>query len=66
MKRNNTFSRKNILFAGSVLLFLVLGTVLTIFISVFSHKLLPQQMAGRWSEEKDVAQISCFFSVWSL
>lgn len=21
-----------------------------------------QQMAGRWSEKKDVAQISCFFS----
>ncbi|MBQ7919145.1 MAG: ABC transporter permease [Lachnospiraceae bacterium] len=63
MKRNHTFSLKKLLFTGSVLLFLVIGTVLAIVISMLSNKLLPQQMAERWSEEKDVAQISCFFSV---
>lgn len=63
MKRKHTFSLKDLLFAGSVLLFLVIGTVLSIVISVLSDNLLPQQMAERWSEEKDVAQISCFFSV---
>lgn len=63
MKRNNTFSLKKLLFAGSVLLFLVIGIVLGIVSKALSNHLLPQQMADRWSEEGDVAQISCFFSV---
>ena len=63
MKRNNTFSLKKLLFTGSVLLFLVIGIVLGIIIGVLSNNLLPQEMAERWSEEEDAAQVSCFFSV---
>lgn len=63
MKRNETFSLKKLLFAGSILLCLVVGILLGIIIDAFSDNLLPQGMAERWSKEKDVAQVSCFFSV---
>ena len=63
MKRSHTFSLKNLLFTGSVLLFLVIGIILGIVIRMMGDNLLPQQMADRWSKEGDVAQVSCFFSV---
>ena len=63
MKRNDTFSLKKLLFAGSVLLFLVIGLVLGIIIGALRNGLLPQEAAERWSKEKDAAQISCFFSL---
>lgn len=44
--------------AVSFLVFLVLWAVS----SVLSGQQLSQQMAGRWSDKKDAAQISCFFS----
>ncbi|MBR1931827.1 MAG: ABC transporter permease [Lachnospiraceae bacterium] len=42
----------------SFVCFLLLGLVCR----HMSHSLEEQQMAARWSEKKDVAQISCFFS----
>lgn len=36
--------------------------VLGIVLNAGSHSLPDQLMAARWSEEKDVAQISCFYS----
>ncbi len=63
MKRNNTFSLKKLLFAGSVLLFLVMGIVLAAIIGALSNNLLPQEAAERWSREGDAAQVSCFFSL---
>lgn len=44
--------------AASFLLFLILVAV----ISNFSSKQQSQQMADRWSEKKDISQVSCFFS----
>ncbi len=42
----------------SIVLFLILyGTA-----SYLGNRLTTQKMAGRWSEQKDVAQVSCFFS----
>ncbi len=41
---------------------LLLGILLCIISNSLAGGLLEQQMASRWSEEKDVSQISCFFS----
>lgn len=40
----------------------LLGCLLCIVSNAFTSTLSEQQMAQRWSEKKDVAQISCFFS----
>lgn len=41
---------------------LIAVIVLGIVLKVGSHSLPDQLMASRWSEDKDVAQISCFYS----
>lgn len=41
---------------------LLLGILLCIISNLLAGGLLEQQMAARWSDEKDVSQISCFFS----
>lgn len=41
---------------------LLLGCLLCIVSNVLTGSLSEQQMAARWSEKEDVAQISCFFS----
>ncbi len=47
----------------SVVASLLLFVLLTVVSNVLAGKQEAQQMAKRWSEKPDVAQVSCFFSV---
>lgn len=60
IKRSLT-ARQLVLSISAVLSFLIF-LVISAVISGLSHNQLSQQMAERWSEKKDVSQISCFFS----
>lgn len=55
-------SKGQILFGITGLAALLLGILLCVISNALAGSLLEQQMASRWSEEKDVSQISCFFS----
>ena len=55
-------SKGQILFGITGLAALLLGILLCVISNAMAGSLLEQQMASRWSEEKDVSQISCFFS----
>ena len=63
MKRlRNSFSVGRIILGISAVISMALFFLLYGVSSVLSNSLDTQQMAERWSKEKDVAQISCFFS----
>lgn len=64
MKRIHISKRKCIWF-GSALLALLLALLLEGISDRISGGLKSQQMAARWSEKRDVAQISCFFAAGS-
>ena len=64
MKRIHISKRKCIWF-GSALLALLLALLLEGISDRLSGGLKSQQMASRWSEKRDVAQISCFFAAGS-
>lgn len=55
-------SKGQILFGITGLAALLFGILLCVISNAMAGSLLEQQMASRWSEEKDVSQISCFFS----
>lgn len=61
-KRIHALTARQLIFgisgAVSFLVFLILWAV----IDVMGSRQLSQQMAERWSEESDAAQVSCFFS----
>lgn len=61
-KYRNSLSARRLALGISALLCTVTGILLLAVSSGLSDSLLHQQMAKRWSEEKDAAQISCFFS----
>lgn len=63
MKRlRNIISARTLLLGISGIAAMVVGLVLYGITSVITGRLLTQQMAERWSDEKDASQISCFFS----
>lgn len=53
---------KQIVLSAVVVFCLLLWAGLTIFATVKKQALLDQNVAGRWSAENDVAQISCYFA----
>lgn len=55
-------SKGQILFGITGLAALLLGILLCVISNAMAGSLLEQQMASRWSKEKDTSQISCFFS----
>jgi len=55
-------SKRQILFGITGLAALLLGILLCIISNAIAGSLMEQQMASRWSEKRDVSQISCFFS----
>lgn len=55
-------SAKQIAYAATVILCLLVWGVLTIFVTVKKNGLVDQNAADRWSQENDTAQISCFFT----
>lgn len=55
-------SLKQILWTGAGILCLVLIGLISLLEGVLKNGLYDQQMAKRWSEKKNVAQISCFFA----
>ncbi len=61
MRRN--FSVRHIIPVIVCAVSLLLGIVLILISNLLMSKLETQQAALRWSEQKDAAQISCFFSV---
>ena len=63
MKRfRNNLSAGRIVLGSSAVVSVVLFLILYVVASLLSNSLETQQMAERWSKEKDVAQVSCFFS----
>lgn len=50
-----------LIISGAVSFLIFLG--LCVAIGILGNSQLSQKMASRWSEKKDAAQISCFFSV---
>lgn len=54
---------KKLLLSISGAISFVIFLILLLVSNHMAQKQESQQMAARWSEEKDVAQISCFFSV---
>lgn len=52
----------NCIVLGLTFLMLVTVGILALVLQVGKHSLEDQLMASRWSEKKDVAQISCFYS----
>lgn len=55
--------KKKCILMLSVVVSLLLFILLAVVSVVMADKLESQQMAKRWSEKSDVAQVSCFFSV---
>ncbi len=55
-------SKRQIVLGITGLSALLLGIILCIISNALTESLVEQQMASRWSDEKDVSQISCFFS----
>ncbi len=53
---------KQIVLTVVILLCLLLWGGLTIFGTIKKHELLDQNVSTRWSDEKNVAQVSCFFT----
>lgn len=53
---------RNLFLAGSACVCVVIGLLLIGIAGGMVSKQDSQQMAKRWSEEKDVSQVSCFFS----
>ena len=53
---------RSLVLSISVLISFVIFLILNGVSSKLGNDLLSQQMAERWSDEKDVSQISCFFS----
>lgn len=62
-KMNIRFSVRQIVLTAVCLISLFVFAVLECISQGLIQKLDTQQMAGRWSDKKDVAQVSCFFSV---
>lgn len=56
------FISRKFLFWLSLIICIVLPAILFGICGRLADKLLPQNMAGRWADEKETAQISCFFS----
>ncbi len=61
MRRN--FSVRHIILVMACTILLLLGGILVLISNLLINKQETQQAAMRWSEQKDVAQVSCFFSV---
>ncbi len=57
-----SLSARSIVLLISAVLSVLFFLLLTAVSSMLINRLLPQQMAERWSDKKDVSQISCFFS----
>ncbi len=55
-------NKKKCILAGSAVLTLVICLLLQLLVQHLTGNLEDQQMASRWSENGDVAQVSCFFS----
>ena len=55
-------SPKRIVLAGIAVLCVLVFGLIALLEGLVKDKLYDQQMARRWSKQKDVAQISCFFS----
>ncbi len=62
-KRKKSFSVRQIVLAIAVFCSLILFAVTAVIASVIMKKQETQQVASRWSDSGDAAQISCFFSV---
>ena len=62
-KRKKGFSAGSLLFVAVCMLFFLVFLVLYGVSFYQKNALIEQQMAQRWSMEKDVSQVSCFFSV---
>ena len=58
----NTISARSLILGISGIAALMIGLILYGITTVMVDGQLSQQMARRWSDKKDVAQISCFFS----
>ncbi len=56
------FISKKSLFWLSLIICIIIPAVLFGVSNHWQSKLLTQNMAGRWADEKETAQISCFFS----
>ena len=56
------FTIKQIILSVAVVLCLLIWAGLTIFSTTKKQGLVDQNVAARWSEENDAAQISCFFT----
>lgn len=56
------FISKKSLFWLSLMICIIIPVVLFGISQHLADKLLPQNMAGRWADEKETAQISCSFS----
>lgn len=57
-----SLSLKQIVLSVTILLCLFIWAGLTLFVSMKRNSLADQNVAARWSEEDDTAQISCFFT----
>ena len=62
-KRRKSFSVRQIVLAIACVVSLLIFGVLLLISNLLINRLETQQAAMRWSEQKDAAQISCFFSV---
>ena len=56
------FISKKSLFWMSLVICIIIPVTLFVISKHWEKELLPQNMAGRWADEKETAQISCFFS----
>ena len=61
-KRIQSLSWKEILWIAFVIICLILSAIILWVEHLLQKDLADQQMAVRWSEKQDVAQISCFFA----
>lgn len=57
-----SLSVRTIILSGSVVFCLMMWGILTIFSMVKKNGMADQNIATRWSEDGDTAQISCFFT----
>ncbi len=55
-------NKKKFILAGSAVLALLFALLLQLWVQYIADHLEDQQMAARWSDNGDVAQVSCFFS----